>query len=58
MNVFGQVKTYVVSILVGAFAHWTAAHPGVIDPFYGGTLVSVILHALHVQPGSSDPAAH
>lgn len=57
MNVFGQVKTYVVSLLVGALAHWTAAHPGVIDPFYSGTLIGVILHAMHLSPNGSDPAA-
>lgn len=53
MAVFTQIKTYLVSAAVGLLAHWAAAHPGVIDPFYTGTLVGVILHALHIDPGAS-----
>lgn len=52
MSVFGSIKTYLVSAVVGLIAHWSAAHPGAIDPFYTGTLIGVILHALHVDSGT------
>lgn len=60
MSVFAQIKTYLVSAAVGFVAHWAAAHPGVIDPFYTGTLIGVILHAMHIDTGGSNvtsPAA-
>lgn len=56
MNVFGNVKTYIVSALVGFVAHYVAAHPGVIDPFYSGTLIGVILHALHMDNAAAGAA--
>ena len=57
MSVFSQIKTYLVSAAVGFVAHWAAAHPGVIDPFYTGTLIGVILHAMHIDTGSVAPSA-
>ena len=51
MNVFKRIETYLVALAVGSIAHWSAAHPGSIDPFYTGTLIGVILHALHEVPG-------
>jgi hypothetical protein len=57
MNVFTQVKTYVVSFAVGIVAHWAAAHPHLIDPFYSGTLIGVILHAMHFDPAANGKAA-
>lgn len=56
MNVFGSIKTYIVSLLVGVISHWAAAHPGLVDPFYTGTLIGVILHALHVDAGNGSTA--
>jgi hypothetical protein len=57
VSTFLNIRTYVVSLIVGLLSHWAAAHPGVIDPFYTGTLVGVILHALHMDPGFSNTSA-
>jgi hypothetical protein len=60
MSVLFSFRTYIVSAIVGGIAHWAAAHPGTIDPFYTGTLIGVILHALHMdptQPGSTGTGA-
>ena len=50
MAVLFNLRTWIASVVVGAISHWVAAHPGVLDPFYVGTLIGVILHALHVTP--------
>lgn len=50
MGALFSVRTWIASAIVGAISHWVAGHPGVVDPFYVGTLIGVILHALHVSP--------
>lgn len=53
MNLFKDIKFYLASIVVGAISHWVALHPHAVDPFYVGTLIGAICHALGV-PSPTD----